>query len=274
VSDRSNLKSTFYVYNGPKLRNVLKRYDNYSSNDFEIKDAKFSKIIEPIMFWIGDGIGFIINIIYKIFHNYGVAIIVLTIIIKLLLYPLTHKSMESQEKLTKLQPKLKELQEKYKDKPDVLNRETMNLYKKEGVNPFGGCLPLLLQMPILIAMYQLLDRMVELKGAKFLWINDLSSPDAIFIFPNNFVIPFVNIGSINILPVVMVVVQILSSLFQPEVQSNSQTKMMMWMLPLVFFFLFYNVSSGLVLYWTVMNILTLIQQIFKKYLFPKLVKKN
>ncbi|HOJ62813.1 MAG TPA: YidC/Oxa1 family insertase periplasmic-domain containing protein [Spirochaetota bacterium] len=274
ITDKSILKSTFYIYNGPKLRSILKKYNNYSNENFEIKNSNLSKIVQPIMFWIGDGIGFIINIIYKIFRNYGIAIILLTIIIKLLLYPLTHKSMESQEKMTKLQPKLKELQQKYKDNPEALNRETMNLYKKEGVNPFGGCLPLLLQMPILIAMYQLLDRMVELKGAGFLWIKDLSLPDAIWTFPNNFVIPLINIGSINILPIVMVVVQVLSSLFQPEVQSNSQTKMMMWMLPLIFFFLFYNVSSGLVLYWTVMNILTLGQQLLKKYLFPKIFTKR
>jgi len=135
---------------------------------------------------------------YKFVKNYGVAIIILTIIVKVILFPLTYKSMASQQKLSGLQPKLKELQDKYKDKPEILNKETMNLYKKEGINPLGGCLPLLLQMPILIAMYQLLNNMVALKGAEFLWIKDLSRPDEILNFP--FTIPLVNIYSLNILP--------------------------------------------------------------------------
>ncbi|HOV14097.1 MAG TPA: YidC/Oxa1 family insertase periplasmic-domain containing protein, partial [Spirochaetota bacterium] len=270
TKDKSILKSVFYIYAGPKIGSFLKKYDNFEKNDFVIKDAKFSKIEESIMFGLGNIIGLVLKFIYNLVKNYGLAIIILTIIIKLLLSPLTHQSMVSQEKMSKLQPKIKALQEKYKDKPEMLNKETMNLYKREGINPLSGCLPLILQMPILMAMYTLLDMMVELKGANFLWIKDLSTGDAIMNF--SFIIPFVNISSLNILPIIMTGVSVLSTLFTPNMDGNKQTKMMMWMMPLVFFFLFYNVSSGLVLYWTVMNILNLLQQLYINYLKKRVVK--
>ena len=268
MTQNSVVNSTYYIYLGPRIKSIVKKYDNFFPNsEFSITDSNLSKIVDSILFGLGDIIGVFLNLIYKGVKNYGLAIIILTIIIKLLMSPLTHFSMSSQEKMSKLQPKIKELQEKYKDKPDILNKETMALYKKEGINPLGGCLPMLLQMPILMAMYQLLDKMVELKGSSFLWISDLSLPDAVVKFA--FTVPLVNISSLNIMPIVMVGTQVLSSLMMPDVQSNNQTKMMIWMLPIMFFFLFYNVSSGLVLYWTIMNILNLLQQLLKN-IYPKL----
>lgn len=271
TKDKSVLKSTFYIYVGPKIGSFLKKYDNFEKEDFSIRDAKFSKIEEPIMFGLGNLIGILLKFIYDLVKNYGIAIIILTIVVKLLISPLTHKSMVGQEKMSKIQPKLKAIQEKYKDKPELLNKETMNLYKKEGINPVSGCLPLLLQMPILMAMYELLDKMVDLKGASFLWIKDLSMGDAIITFP--FVIPLVNIGSLNILPIIMTAVSVLSTMTMPSIDGgNKQTKIMMWSMPLIFFFLFYNVSSGLVLYWTVMNILNLFQQLYINYFRKKVIK--
>jgi len=270
TKDKSILKSTFYIYVGPKIGSFLKKYNNFEKDNFFLKDTKISKIEEPIMFGLGNLIGIFLKFIYDIVKNYGLAIIILTIIIKLLLSPLTHKSMMGQEKMSKLQPKIKALQEKYKDKPELLNKETMNLYKKEGINPLSGCLPLLLQMPILMAMYTLLDKMVELKGASFLWIKDLSIGDAVLTFP--FVLPLVNISSLNILPIIMTTVSVFSTMLTPNMDGNKQTKMMMWMMPLVFFFLFYNVSSGLVLYWTVMNILNLLQQLYINKIKKRVVK--
>ena len=174
--------------------------------------------------------------------------------------------------MQKLQPKMQELQTKYKEKPEMLNKKTMELYQKEGINPMSGCLPLLLQMPILFAMYQLLDRMVELKGESFLWIKDLAMPDNLI--PLNFTIPILNSSSINLLPILMVLTQIATSLFTPDLQNNKQAKMMMWMMPLFFFFFFYNVSSALVLYWTTMNILGIAQQAYIMYAGKKnLLKK-
>ena len=168
--------------------------------------------------------------------------------------------MKNSQKMQLLQPKLKELQVKYKDKPEMLSQKTMELYRKAGISPMSGCLPMLLQMPFLFAMYQLLDRMFELKGATFLWIKDLAMPDALINF--GFTIPLLNIDSLNILPIIMVVSQVFQSLLTPGMGNNPQAKMMIWLMPLMFFFFFYNVSSGLVLYWTIMNLLGIAQQMF------------
>jgi YidC/Oxa1 family membrane protein insertase len=154
----------------------------------------------------------------------------------------------------------------------MLSQKTMELYKKSGINPMSGCLPMLLQMPFLFAMYQLLDRMFELKGASFLWIKDLAMPDSLITF--GFTIPLLNIESLNILPIIMVVTQVFQSLLTPGMGNNQQAKMMIWLMPLMFFFFFYNVSSGLVLYWTIMNLLGIIQQVYmnKKLLVTNEVK--
>ncbi len=260
---KSNLKSTFYVYIGPKIRSVLKKYNNFQKGNFNIEDSKITALESKIVFGLGNRIGDILELIYKLVKNYGFAIIILTVLIKLLLSPLTHKSMVSQQRMSKLQPKIKELQEKYKSNPQLLNKETMALYKREGVNPFGGCLPMILQLPILMAMWRLLNGMVALKGANFmLWIKDLSVPDSVLDF--GFTIPLVNISSLNILPILMVGVQVITSYFMQDAQSNKQAKMMMWSMTIMFFVIFYNAASALVLYWTVMNILNLAQQLYLK----------
>lgn len=267
-TSKSNLKSTFYVYIGPKIGSVLKNYNNINKGNFKIENTKISVLEEKIMFGIGNIIGVILEYIYKFTKNYGFAIIILTIFIKLILSPLTHKSMVSQQKMSQLQPKIKEIQEKYKDNPQQLNKETMALYKREGINPLGGCLPMLLQLPILFAMWNLLNGMVALKGANFIfWIKDLSVPDTVFNF--GFTIPFANISTLNILPIVMVAVQIVSSYLMQDAQSNKQAKIMMWSMSIFMFVIFYNSSSALVLYWTVMNALNLAQQFYLKRFHPK-----
>lgn len=258
ITKKSNISAEYYVYMGPQLKSVIRKYDNYYKDDINITDSSFSKSVRPILWGIGNLMGMFLNLLYKVVRNYGAAIILLTVIIKLLLAPLTHSAMKSQSKMTELQPKVKELQEKYKDNPNQLNQEMMSLYKKAGVNPMGGCLPMLLQMPILLAMYRLLDRMVELKGARFLWISDLSRPDCVWQWP--FTIPLFNISGLNILPIIMAATQVLSSITMPGAKDNKQTQYMIWLMPIMFFFMFYNVSSGLVLYWTVMNILGIVQQ--------------
>ncbi len=263
ASDVSHVDSSFYIYIGPKIGSILKRYNNFNKGDFNIKNSNISKINEKIVYGLGNAIGWLLEKIYLVVKNYGLAIIILTIIIKIILFPLTQSSMKSQQKMSKLQPKIKELQEKYKDKPELLNRETMNLYKKEKINPLGGCLPMLLQMPILFSMYYFLNQMVALKGASFLWIKDLSAPDAVFNF--GFTVPILNMSSLNILPIIMVLTQVLSSLLMPDLKTNKQAQLMVWGMPIFFFFIFYNVSSGLVLYWTVMNILNLAQQMVLNY---------
>ncbi len=260
--DDKVIKSSMKIFLLPKSSRILNNYAEFKKPGLIVK----SYLEKPIMYGLGNAIERLLYLIYTIVKNYGIAIIILTIFLKLILYPLTFKSMQSQQKMSKLQPKIKELQAKYKDKPDILNKETMKLYQKEKVNPFGGCLPMLLQMPLLIAMYSLLNNMVELKGASFLWINDLTLPDAVIYFSKPLSLLIITLYSLNILPFIMVITQIASSLIMPDMSSNKQAKMMMWMMPLMFFFMFYNIASGLVLYWTVMNILNFIQQLFTNYL--------
>jgi YidC/Oxa1 family membrane protein insertase len=271
-SDKSVIETSFNVYCGPKSGKILKRYDNFKNDDVYLSKKGLSKLDPPIVWGLGDLLGWFLKVLYMGVKNYGLAIIILTIILKALLSPLMANSMKNSQKMQTLQPKLAELQAKYKDKPEMLSQKTMELYKKSGINPMSGCLPMLLQMPFLFAMYQLLDRMFELKGASFLWIKDLAMPDSLITF--GFTIPLLNIESLNILPIIMVVTQVFQSLLTPGMGNNQQAKMMIWLMPLMFFFFFYNVSSGLVLYWTIMNLLGIIQQVYmnKKLLVTNEVK--
>lgn len=191
----------------------------------------------------------ILRFFHRFTRNWGVAIIMLTILTKIILLPLTQKSLRSMERMQKLQPRMKELRAKHKDDPRKQQKELMALYKQEGVNPMGGCLPMLVQMPIFIALFTTLRKTIDLRGASFLWINDLSLPDTVCYIGGS--IP------LNPLPLIMGV-----SMFWQQKMSTAdpeQAKMMMFM-PLMFTFMFYNFSSGLVLYWFVQNILTLAHQ--------------
>jgi YidC/Oxa1 family membrane protein insertase len=186
----------------------------------------------------------------KFTHNYGFAIIVLTILIKIVLYPLQHKSIVSMKKMQKVQPKVEAIKAKYKkSKTDAEQRQKMNvemmaLYQKEGINPMAGCLPLVLQLPILWGFYGLLSRAIELRGAPFiLWIHDLSDKDPTYI-----------------LPILMTATMFMQTYITPSTGDPAQRKIFL-MMPLVFGFLFKDFPSGLVLYWLVQNILTIVQQL-------------
>lgn len=204
----------------------------------------------------------ILNVYHKAVKNWGLAIILLTLTINILLFPLTKKSFVSMQRMKQIQPHMTSLKEKHKDNPQKLNKEMMELYKQYNVNPLGGCLPMLLQMPIFIALYQGLMRSVSLKGANFLWIKDLAKPDAV---PLPFTLPLLG-ASINILPLLMVgamfLQQKLSQGAQPTTTNDqaSQQKMMMYLFPLFFGFLFYKMPSGLVLYWLTNTILMVTEQ--------------
>jgi YidC/Oxa1 family membrane protein insertase len=183
-------------------------------------------------------------------HNYGFAIIVLTIIIKIVLYPLQYKSIVSMKKMQKVQPKVEAIKAKYKkSKTDAEQRQKMNvemmaLYQKEGINPMAGCLPLVLQLPILWGFYGLLSRAIELRGAPWiLWIHDLSDKDPTYV-----------------LPILMTATMFIQTYITPSTGDPAQRKMFLIM-PLVFGFLFKDFPSGLVLYWLVQNILTIVQQL-------------
>lgn len=187
---------------------------------------------------------------YQVIPNYGVAIIIITVIIKLLFWPIQAKSIKSMKEMQKFQPLIKKLKEKYKDDPQRLNQEQMRLYKEHKINPFAGCLPMLVQIPVFFGLFAMLRSAIELRGAAFLWIKDLSLPDTIFHVAG---FPF------NPLPLAMTAASFWQMKLTPQTGDTQQQKMMLFM-PLMMLFLFYNTSSGLVLYWTVQQFLSVAQQ--------------
>ena len=245
------IKKNVFLYAGPKEQTILKAYNQGFEN---ILSRGFFGGLKTFLLMI-------LNFFYRIFNNYGFSIIILTILIKILFSPLTHKSFQSMRKMQELQPQMKALQEKYKSNPQQLNKEVMGLYKKHKANPFGGCLPILFQMPIFISLYQTLSRSVELRGAHFIWwIKDLSEPDKLFIFP--FSIPVIG-DSFNVLPLLMMGSMVWQQKLTPSATSKEQEKIMLLM-PILFGVMFYSLPSGLVLYWFVNNILTIAHQLIMK----------
>jgi YidC/Oxa1 family membrane protein insertase len=188
--------------------------------------------------------------------NYGVSIIVLTVIVKLLFYPLTKKSFESMRAMQALQPEMAKIRERLKDKPEEMNREVMELYKRHKVNPLGGCLPMLLQLPVFIGLYSALQNAIELRHAPFIgWITDLSAPDRLGSMP----LPFVEPPGIPVLTLLMGGSMFVQQWMTPSAADPAQQRVMMIM-PLMFTFMFINFPAGLTLYWLVNNVLTIAQQ--------------
>lgn len=271
----ANVIDTFRFYIGPKTSHELRKYDEAETNGFGMTNMKLDRVLDSgaILGWLQQLLKWLLVAFYNLVPNYGVAIILLTVVVKIVLYPLTKKSFESSAKMAALSPKLKEIQTKYKGNQQKMNAEMGALYKKEGVNPMSGCLPILLQMPIFFALYGLLNSFFELRGSGFLepWITDLSQPDSIFNFgPASYFL----IGSdIRLLPILMAGTQIISSmLMQPATSaaaSNNgklnQMKIMTYAMPVVFLFVLYDVSSGLLLYWTMTNIISIGQQLWINY---------
>ncbi len=255
---------TFRLYVGPKDDTILKSIEAPNAPEDLENPVRLSKIIDfgffsPIawgMLWIFKGL-------HGVFGNYGISIILLTALVKLISYPFTRKAHNSMKKMQKLQPELLELKEKYRDDPQKLNRATMRLYKENGVNPLGGCIPWLPQIPIFWALFALLGSAVELRGAPFfLWITDLSAPDTLVELP--FTIPLIvtQIDAIRLLPIINGLTTWLQQKFvgnMTPTTDNMQMKLMQFM-PLIFIFIFYNWASGFVLYWLCNNVFTIAQQ--------------
>jgi YidC/Oxa1 family membrane protein insertase len=210
------------------------------------------KVMDFGMFrWFCEILLWSLNILYWLIPNYGVAIILLTLIVRILFWPLTHKGTESMKRLQELQPQIKELQAKYKDKPQTLHAETMALYKTHKVNPLGGCLPMLVQIPVFFALFSILRSGVELRFAPFLWVQDLSTAENLLAG----VLPI----PLNLLPLLMTVTQIWQQKLTPAVGDPMQQKMMMWMMPIMMLMFLYTMPSGLVLYWTANQVMMIIQ---------------
>ena len=263
----SKQTDTYYFYFGPKTNSELSKYDYADRNAFQQKGLNLEQAAESsgILGWLETIIKFFLNFFFKLVPNYGVAIILVTILVKALLFPLTKNGSVSAARMQELQPKMKELQAKYKGNPQKLNQEMAEFYKKEGYNPMSGCLPLIIQFPIFIAMYSLFNNHFDLRGALFIpgWIPDLSQPEAILSFPMINLMIW-KIDAIRALPIIYVVSQLLYGKYTQMTspgQSATQMKMMMYGMPIMFFFILYNTPSGLLLYWIVSNVLSIGQQI-------------
>ncbi len=241
----------YLLFFGPKSMKVLKDagHDLGKALDF----GMFTVLAKPCV-WL-------MNQLYNVIPNYGIAIIVLTILIKIVLWPLGSKSYKSMSEMKKIQPLMKEIREKYKNDKKKMNEEVMGLYRTYKINPLGGCLPMVVQLPVFFALYRMLYQAIELRHAPFfLWIDDLSAPDRLFHF--SFSIPFMEPPfGIPVLTIIMGGTMLLQQKMSPPMGDPTQAKMMMFM-PLIFTFIFINFSSGLVLYWLVNNILSISQQYY------------
>jgi YidC/Oxa1 family membrane protein insertase len=251
IDPGQSIKHNFRIYLGPQDLRLIKAVNP----DWQsvIYFGKFDIIAQILLKML--------EFFYKIAHNWGLAIIILSLAIYIILYPLTLKQMRSMKEMQVLQPQIQELQRLYKDNTQKLNKEIMELYRKHKVNPIGGCLPMILQIPIFFALYQVLTRSIALKGSGFLWIKDLSEPDKLFHLPAQ--IPFLG-SDFNLLPILMAIgmfVQQKSSMANVSSGSAEQQKMMQILFPIMFGVIFYQMPSGLVLYWFINSTLTLIYQL-------------
>ena len=267
---------TIYFYAGPQLKKYLGSYYSGMDNAWGLRNTNLDSVMDggSILGWLENILKWLLNLLYKVIPNYGVGIILVTVIIKIVFWPLTKKGTESTAKMSALQPRMKEIQEKYKDNPQKMNQETAALYKEAGVSPLGGCLPMLIQFPILIAMYGLLNKHFELRGAMFIpgWIPDLSVPETIATLGFN--IPLLG-NEIHLLPILYTISMIFSMKYTQSSQNQnaSQGKGMMWFMtygmPILFFFILYSAPSGLLLYWSSQNLLSMIQQFYTNHKLKK-----
>jgi YidC/Oxa1 family membrane protein insertase len=233
LEPRQVYTSSCSLYFGPKDIDLLKAQGVNLEGAIDL--GWFTVIAKPMLHSL--------KLFYRYLHNYGLAIILITIILKILFFPLTHKSYKSMKEMQKLQPKMQELKDKFKDDRDGLNKSVMELYKTHKVNPMGGCLPMIVQIPVFFGLYKALMFSIELRHAPFyFWIQDLSAKDPYYITP-----------------IIMGATMFIQQKMTPTNMDPIQAKMML-ALPVVFTFMFLNFPSGLVLYWLVNNILTIAQQ--------------
>jgi YidC/Oxa1 family membrane protein insertase len=246
----------YQLFMGPKSMQELKKVGN--DLDKLIDFGMFDIIAKPCV-WL-------MNVFHGVIPNYGVAIIILTILVKVLLWPLGQKSYKSMSEMKKIQPLMKEIREKHKNDKKKMNEEVMGLYRTYKINPLGGCLPMVVQLPVFFALYRMLYEAIELRHAHFfLWIDDLAAPDRLFRF--DFSVPFMEPPyGIPVLTLVMGATMLLQQKMSPPMGDATQAKMMMFM-PLVFTVIFINFSSGLVLYWLTNNILSIAQQYYTQKKF-------
>jgi YidC/Oxa1 family membrane protein insertase len=231
----------FEIYVGPKLYHKLA---TLSHDEAEVMEFGFFKIISQALLNA-------LNTLHGVIGNYAAAILALTTIVKLVLWPIQNKATKSARQMGALAPKMQELREKYKDDPTRMNQELMKLYKEYGINPVGGCLPMFIQIPIFFGLFTMLRQAVELRNASFLWIRDLSQPDTVAHLP-------VLGWPVNILPLIMAATSFWMTHLTPKSGDPTQQRMMMFT-PIIFIVFCYNFAAALALYYTTQNLLTIVQ---------------
>jgi len=236
----------FEIWVGPKIYHRLARLDH---NEAEIMDFGVFKIVSQFL------LNFL-NWLHGFIGSYGWSILALTAIIKIVLWPLQNRANLSMRRMSLLNPKIQELREKYKDDPTRMNQEVMKLYKDYGINPVGGCLPMMIQIPIFFGLFKMLGQAVELRNAPFLWVKDLSQPDTVAHLPG--------LGwPINIIPLCMAATQIWLMAMTPKTGDPTQRRVMMFT-PLIFLFICYNFAAALALYYTAQNLFSIVQFYYNK----------
>ncbi len=267
---KSGNENFFTFYFLPKQRSLLDEfYDEEKAYFFNLfHQYKFMRILSNILY-------FFIQEIYRFVNNYGWSILIITMLLKISILPLTHKSMKSMKRMQELSPKMKAIRNNFKNNPQKLNAEMMNLYRKEKINPLGGCVPMLIPLPIFIAFYSLFRNMVELQGVPFLWITDLSLPDVLFRFDTS--LPLIGMD-FHLLPFVMTITSFAQSMMTPQTttpENRQQIIMMKYFLPVFFLFISWSMPSALILFWMAQNLFSIAQMLFiKVYDRKKVSLKN
>lgn len=245
LKENGVIEHEFTIYAGPKEYNRIARIG-----------AQYKNKLDDLMGfggffgWFAQALLLCLNWFHSLGLNYGLAIIVLTVVVKGLFWPLTAASTKSMKRMQALQPQIKALQDKYKDDPQKFSQKQWELWRENKVNPIGGCMPMLVQMPVFFGLFQMLRSAIELRGAEFLWACDLSRPDTVL-----------TLGGFHVNPIAIIMIgtAFLQAHIMPMPQTMDQQQKIMKYMPVIFLVLFYNVSSGLTLYWTVQNLLTILQ---------------
>jgi YidC/Oxa1 family membrane protein insertase len=259
------LERQVMIFAGPKEYRTLARIANTFNNNVDLAMGFDRALFGRFTAFFARLMLLSMNALHDLFRvGYGWVIIILTVLIKALFWPLTQASTRSMKRMQAMQPQMNALREKYKDDPLKANRKMMEFMKEHKISPLGGCLPMLLQMPVFIGLYVMIQSAIELRGAQFLWAHDLTQPDTLFIIPALGFLPFFGIPGVglpfNLLPLIMGVTMLWQSHLTPPSPGMDpmQQKIMRYM-PLMFMLFLYNFSAGLTLYWTVQNLLTILQ---------------